>query len=190
VSRLVILISLVIAGVLGSAMASAQASDSPVPAPGTRIRVVTARPVTSVTGALVASSADTLVLRADKTGDTVSVPLSRVSRLDISRGTRTHKLRGAKIGFFGGMGVGAVTATLIESNARESNCVSFCDFNKTFAPIVGAFFGAVGGVIAGTAVGAWPTETWLPFSGPDGTAHVGIAPAGRAGVTLAASIRF
>ncbi len=57
-------------------------------------------------GTFVAWKADTLVVQSN--GDTLSVPVNLVTRLDVSRGRKTNTGKGAGIGFLLGGFVGAV----------------------------------------------------------------------------------
>jgi hypothetical protein len=194
------------AAVLGSALlamtaahdAAAQTTSSDVPPPGTRVRI-SVLGATPHVGILVGRTSDSLVVGwSNGTRDTVAI--SDVSRLDISRGTRRHVLRGAVIGLAVGTAGGLVktmTANDDASFSRTQNvldcinsgsCASLDDNsiaenrNRRFVPI-----GIAIGATAGALLGLISTEKWLPAA----EVRVGVAPAASTrGVSLAFSVHF
>lgn len=172
----------------GQAQAAGIAHQSLVE--GTRVRVSTAHRRDPITGVVVSHSADTLVVRSDRDLATMALPSAQISRVDISRGRRTQKLRGATIGFLGGAGIGALVGYATYEPSCGSEGFICLDFGPEFdAAVAGSLLGALGAV-AGTLVGNREREHWKPFSGSLGQdARLGIAPAGG-GVALTASLRF
>ena len=180
------LVALAVALASPSALAQPAGSAGPTLGAGTRIRVTAAPPITAFIGAVVTQSADTLVFRRDADGSTVAVPVGQVSRLDMSGGTRTHKLRGATIGLLAGVGIGA----LLGLATGPDQCTGECLFGPQFAAAVVGTAGGVVGALVGTLIGARSTEIWNPVPSAAGAARIGIAPTPRGGVALTASLAF
>ncbi len=111
---------------------------------------------------------DTLVVQSN--GDTLSVPVNLVTRLDVSRGRKSFGA--GRGGIIGGV-VGAASAAIIGAASYEEPeepqpCVLFClfqdpEFSRTAADaaVLGAAFGAVVGYAIGRLLGsAIKTERW------------------------------
>lgn len=177
----------------GAPAASSAQSTASAPShlvEGTRVRVSTVHRRDPITGVVVSHSADSLVMRSDKDSATMTLPTAQVSRVDISRGRRTQKLKGATIGFLSGAGIGALVGyATYEPSCGSEGWICF-DFGPEFeAAAAASLFGLVG-AITGTLVGNREREQWRPFSGSLGRdARLGIAPAGG-GIALTASLRF
>ena len=140
--------------------------------PGARVRVaghfcqpsysncVEGRPEHRV-GTFVAWKADTLVVQSN--GDTLSVPVNLVTRLDVSRGRKTNTAKGAGIGFLLG---GLVGAVIVYASYEE--CVPqglFSCIGPNYGPgayaLVGGVIGGFGGLVAGALIGsATNTDRW------------------------------
>jgi hypothetical protein len=158
---------------------------------GTRIRLTVAPSVHAVVGVVIEHRADTLVVRKDADGSTMTIPLGQVVGLDVSHGARTTARRGAVVGLGAGalvgLAVGAVTY-------RRPNCTdsSFCiDVGPGLDMIADAGVGGLVGLVAGALIGSLSIELWEPATGiVDGRSRVGIAPATRGGVALSASLAF
>ena len=99
-------------------------------------------------GTFVAWKSDTLVVQSN--GDTLSVPVDRVTRLDLSRGRKTNTGMGAGIGFL----VGGVAGAVIGYGSYEE-CVPqgwFSCIGPDFGPeVVG-----LGGLVVGAIIGGSP----------------------------------
>ena len=142
--------SLLVALVMVPQVISAQALM-----PGTRVRVTHPGEGTR-TGTVVALTPDTLEVRLAGHAEASHMPLSQVTRLDVSLGRQRHLLRGAGIGFIVGGAVGAATGA-----AAESDCGGemFCLGAGGGAVVGGVFLGSVGGII-GLIAGVVPSERW------------------------------
>lgn len=134
---------------------------------------------------------DTIVVKTDGDGNTIAVPMVRVTRVDVTGGTRTFRFRGTAVGFLGGATIGALAGL---ATYQSPNCagVTFClDFGPELAALGGATAGGVLGAVVGLLVGSTSTELWDPLSGTrQAGARLGIAPSSRGGVALTASLAF
>jgi len=125
--------------------------------PGSRIRVTDPREGTRV-GTLVQLAADTLAVRFDGRADDAYLPLSQVTRLDVSRGTEQHILSRTGLGLLIGAGVGAAVGAAADDDCG-SRSGEFC-LGEGFGASVGAvLLGGLGGVI-GFLVGLAPSDKW------------------------------
>jgi hypothetical protein len=140
--------------------------------PGRRIRIHQ-EGNQKLVGSFVAMDSASLAM-VTTAGDTVRVPRSNVTGLDLSQGTKSNAGKGAITGLLIGGGVGIVLGLAASSDAEGS----FFDVGAgTWAAGSGLFFGAVGagiGALIGSgsrsdkwAPTAWPTLSFLP-SGRDG----------------------
>jgi hypothetical protein len=182
-----------LAVLLLSATASAQDTTRAGPAlePDTRIRMTVASSLRPVTGVVVAHRGDTLIVRTDADGRTMTVPLAQVIRLDVSRGATTNTRRGAVVGLGSGALVGLVLGAVTYKKPDCSD-VPFClDFGPGPDMLVGASLGGVAGAFVGAVIGSARTEIWEPAEGIlDERTRLGIAPAPRGGVAFTMSRAF
>ena len=183
--------ALILALVPLAAFAQAATTHATVPSAGTRVRLLLTQPVSEMVGRVMSSDGDTIVVKTDGDGNTIAVPMVRVTRVDVSGGTRTHRLRGTGVGFLGGATIGAL-AGLASYRAPKCGSGVFClDSGPEAAAMGGAATGGVLGAVVGLLVGSTSTELWDPIAGtPHGGARVGIAPSSRGGVALTASLTF
>lgn len=171
------------------ATAQAATAQVAVPGAGTRVRLMLTQPVSETIGRVVASDGDTIIVRTDGEGKTIAVPMVRVTRIDVSGGTRTFRLRDT----VGGLLIGATFGALAGLAAHQSpNCASVdvC-LGPEFAALGGAATGGVLGAVVGLLVGSTSRELWDPLSGTrQNGARVGIAPSSPGGVSLTGSLTF
>jgi hypothetical protein len=157
-------------------LAAQDTAAAPLPAPGTRVRVTAPALRRPITGTLLDVSADSLRLRRDIHGDTVSVATASLSALEVSAGRRTHRLRDSGIGFLAGAGIGAVVGL---ATYRKSDCSASClDFGPGFDAVAGGIVFGAAGVVIGFLTGTFPKEVWVPASSASPQRlRVGIQPA-------------
>jgi len=182
-----------LAALLLSATASAQDAMRAGPAlePDARIRVTVASSLRPITGVVVAHRGDTLIVRTDADGRTMTVPLAQVIRLDVSCGATTNTRRGAVVGLGSGAIIGTVAGAL---SYRKPDCsgAPFClDFGPVPEMLVGAALGSLAGALVGAVIGSARTEIWEPAEGVlDERTRLGIAPRPRGGVAFTMSRAF
>jgi len=142
---------------------------------GSRVRLRTTSGGDAVTGTLSALDARTIVVRSDA-GSPVTLPVSTVTRVEVSRGKSSKGSR-MLIGIVGGAVVGAALGYVATCNYDDEDCSSN---NRSKVMAGGAVGGAVlGGLLARTTA----KEQWEPVPG----ARVSIGLQGR-GIWLA--VRF
>ncbi len=134
-------------------------------------------------GTFMAWKADTLVVQSN--GDTLSVPVDRVTRLDVSRGRKTNTGKGAEIGFLLGGVVGAVIGY---ASYEECACLGGGVGPETLA-VAGAGIGALGGLVAGALIGSsTKTDRWREV--PLDRVRVSLGPQRDGRFGFGASVRF
>jgi hypothetical protein len=126
-----------------------------------RIRVWSSSPLlTRRVGSVVTLQADTLRMSLDRTrrsGDSlrvVALPLSNVTRLDVSRG-RHSRGRGALIGALLGVALGGALGYATGSDCDPGD---FCIIDRTGGAMIAGGMGAVVGTLIGALVR--PGEKW------------------------------
>jgi hypothetical protein len=173
------IVSLVAALVL-TAQADLFAQQEPQVAPGDRVRV-TAPTIDRdpLVGTLVSMGPDTCVLEVEGRAEPLALPLAPVTRLEVSRGQKSHTLWGAGIGLVAGGAAGAAIGSASSRGDEYSGLV-------TLAYAAG---GAWLGLLFGTAIGAViRTERWeLVDLQP---VRVGLTPHGRRGLAVSVSVAF
>ncbi len=155
--------------------------------PGARVRVT--HLWGKSVGTFVAWESDTLVFQSN--GDTLSVPVDLVTRLDVRRGRKTNTGKGAGIGFLLGGVVGAVIGY-----ASYEECVPqgwFSCIGPNFGPglvaLVGGLVGGLGGGSVGAVIGtAIETDRWQEV--PLDRLRVSLGPQRDGRLGLGASARF
>ena len=146
-------------------------------ASGSRVRVTA--PECGLSGQAAtfrALRADTLVL------ETTECPLASVTRLDVSRGQKSHALLGAGIG----LAAGALGAVVFCEVVEKGGCELAYDDNATLkAALIVSAIGAVAGGIVGYFI---KTDRWEEV--PLERLRVSLAPQGDGGFALGFSVRF
>jgi hypothetical protein len=139
-------------------------------------------------GTFVSLKADTLVVLSS--GDTLAVPVDLVTRLDVSRGRKTNRGKGAGIGFI----LGAVLGSVI-GYASYDECVPqgwlgcFMDFGPEASAAGGFAAGSLGGAVVGALIGGLSkTDRWHEV--PLDRVRVTFGPQHIGGVGLWASVKF
>jgi hypothetical protein len=149
---------------------SAQTMSSPgeMVQSGSRVRILS--PVfgdKAQTVTVISSSPESLVFRLNAGSEPQTLKPSTITRMDVSTGTRAHKLKGALIGFATGALLGGIVgyATWQKPTCKDTSggfgCIAF-DFGRGGDAAFAA--GGVGilGTIVGTLIGARKTDTWAP----------------------------
>lgn len=145
--------------------------------PGARVRITQAgeKPRVAI---VVDRTTDTLVVRWPEFSNPISLPISRISRLDVQTGRHRNVLKGMAIGT-----LGAGAAGFILGAASYQPCTSNCFLAPTSreesGAIGGILLGTVGFVV-GTLAGIPSRDTWkrVPLE-RGGPATVGLKVQGR-----------
>ncbi len=140
-------------------------------------------------GTFVAWKADTLVVQSN--GDTLSVPASLVTRLDVSQGRRTNTGTGAGIGFLLGGVVGAVIGYASYAECVPQGWFSCIgpDFGPEVVAVMVGLVGGTGGALFGALIGsAIKTDRWQEV--PPDRFRLQVAPQRDGRFGLGASVRF
>ncbi len=132
-------------------------------------------------GTFLAWDADSLVVQSN--GDTLYVPVDRVTRLDVSRGRKTNTGTGAVIGLLVGGVVGAVIGY---ANYEEGG---FGDIGPGANVAAGGVIGGLGGLVTGAFIGLEiQTDGWREV--PLDRLRVNLGPQRDGGLGVGASLRF
>jgi hypothetical protein len=150
---------------LGGGVAAAE--EGPIPA-GARLRVTTATSP-AVVGTLAGRDATTLTLATDDSDAPRRLDLSAITRLEVSRGRKSHWLAGLLVGGAAGAALGAYYCSGMNCNDGET------------APAI-AFFGAIGAA-SGALVGALIRTTRWETASPERLV-VGVVPVRGRGLGL------
>ena len=133
---------------------------------GSRVRVVAVGiGERARTGTLVSTSPDTLVVNEPRNA-AFTVAATDVVKLDVSRGKRTHRAKGALIGLLAGAAGGALLGTATYSPPKCTTGDWCFDFGQEFAASAGALLGGIVGTLVGYSIGASPRDIWEPVSVP------------------------
>jgi hypothetical protein len=139
----------------------AQVREPEIP-PGARVRVsAPALSQRAVIGRYEGLNADSLSLMPVRTGSLMRIPLSQISRLELSDGR--NRAGGATVGALLGFGVSVAGGFL---------CLAVCPTSPgsgaNLAPVGGLFLGIFVGLPVGGAIGAtvFARERWRPIPAP------------------------
>ena len=148
--------------VFASALMAAQAPAIPAwpVAEGARVRVLS--PVLGNeprVGLVVSATRDSLSFRAERQPAYTSLRTSDIRQLEVSQGTRSHRLIGGLVGFAAGAVAGGFigAATVEKGNG----------FARVDGAAVGASIGGLLGAVAGALVIGRSVDTWVPVALPD-----------------------
>ena len=153
--------------------------DAPPVAPGDRVLVLTPASREPYLCTLQAVMADTLVLAAEGRAGPLVLPLTDVTRLEVSRGMKSKALTGARWGFgiggLIGMGVGYYSTDDWDEAETQG--------------LIGALLGGVAGAVFGGLIGSTiKVERWEEV--PIDQLRVTIEPQHHGGLAVRSSIRF
>ena len=109
-------------------------------------------------GVVVSATNDTLSFRAERQPAYTSIRTSDIRQLEISQGTRSHRVIGGLVGFslgaVAGGFIGAATVEKGDGNARVD------------AAILGAGVGGLLGAVSGALLIGRRVDTWVPVALP------------------------
>jgi hypothetical protein len=152
----------VVALLAPASLVQAQAVEAPTS--GDRLRVTAPSIALERRPAhLVARRGDTVHLLLRGRSDTVALPVSAITQLEVSRGTYRPWARNGLVGLVAGTALGVVSAAIFVEN--ETNCVgrSLCGEEKGFAMFGLGLMGGIGGGVVGVIVGTQrPVDRWKP----------------------------
>jgi hypothetical protein len=135
----------------------------------TRVRLKAVGADHWLVGRLLAPPTDSLTLITDAPGDSVSLPVAGLARLEASRGRGSRAGQGARLG----AGIGAILGLLLGAVTSEecNDCIG-PDPGAAGGAVLGALLGGVFGLGLGALVG-WPMhgERWAPVPEPWGRTH-------------------
>ena len=149
---------------------AAQAPGSPegMVQAGSRVRILS--PVfgdKTQTATVVSSSPESLVFRLNAGSEAQTLKTSTITRMDVSTGTRAHKLKGALIGLATGAVLGGIVgyATWQKPTCKDPSggfgCIAL-DFGRSGDAAFAAGAAGILGTFAGMLIGARHTDTWAP----------------------------
>lgn len=156
-----------------SAAQAAPVPDWPL-TPGSRIRILSPSLGTNLQiGSVVSATSDTLVFLPAKESFSTAITAPNITSIEVAQGTHTRKLQGALLGLLLGAGAGAILAS---ATYKPPKCASgdWCwdILGQGGVTALGGMLGSLVGVVAGTIVGARPTDTWVPVAVPAPAATV------------------
>ena len=158
--------ALIIVGLVVTADAVvAQSAGNWPPPVGARVRVESQiLGAQKHTGTLISANADSVVLRPVQLTNSIGLPTSAVSRMEVMTGTHTNRLKGALIGLAVAGGAGfAISAMTYKEPKPCFMCMDFGRYGD--AAFVGSFSGILG-ALAGFIAGSFATETWQAVDVP------------------------
>jgi hypothetical protein len=136
--------------------------------PGSRVRILS--PVfgdRSQTATVVSSSPESLVFRLNAQSPSQTLNTSAITSMDVSAGTRAHKMTGSLIGFAAGAALGGIVgyATWQKPTCKNAQlgCIAF-DFGRGGDAAFAGGLGGIVGAIAGLVVGSRQSEVWVPVA--------------------------
>ena len=143
-------------------VAQSSAASWPVES-GSRVRIEAPVFNKPKVATVVAAEGDTLVFRAGKSGTVNPIAVTDITRLDVSRGSHTRRMRGFLVGF----AAGALISEAIDAMGfDQSKCLGCAGIGRwADVAVVGVVGGTIGG-IAGVLMGSGQTETWEPVALP------------------------
>jgi hypothetical protein len=175
-----------------AAAAQMPATEAPLQI-GARVRVSSSAP--GFSGPLrvanvLAQHGDTLSFRPEGTQDSIALPLSLITRIEVSTSRSSHGRQGMGLGLLGGALIGAVVGA-----ATYTPCSSTEFLGCLFAPTsrgANAELGGIGGALIGTIVGGVigrnrQTENWERVAVTAPKVSVRIAPSGKGGLMVSAT---
>jgi len=188
-SRLIAALLVLLLALPDSLVGQAAAPASPV-VPGARVRITRAgeKPRVAI---VVAHSADTLLVRWPEFANAVALPLTEISRLDVSTGRHRNVVKGMVLGT---VGVGALGAALGAVSYQPCTSTEFLGCllapqSRADAALLGGVVGGALGFVGGSLAGLVRHESWKRVSLADRRVAAAVRP-GAHGADLSVSLRF
>jgi hypothetical protein len=187
------LVPLLLAAPAPAALVAQETSDLGL-SRGDRVRVTA--PLAALerrTAQFIARRGDTLQLRFGELADTLAIPVSAITRLEVSRGTYRPWVRRGLIGLFAGAALGVASAAMfVEDRQCTGGAITYgCGEEKGYAM---AGMGIVGGLVGGAfgaSVGARrPVDRWEPVRLSSAGAGGGRGGLATGGARLLVGLRF
>jgi hypothetical protein len=162
-------------------------ADEVDPAPGTRVRVTTARK--RIVGRVLAFEKDVLLLEREGVREPLNIPRPDVLALEVSSGCGSRG-RTAKIGALVGLGAAVALGVLAGEDCPPPPNPNPFDFDLCFdhaaTGILSGILTVPLGALAGYAVGHG--ERWRPVTTPH--VSLGVGPSRRGGASVRLAIAF
>jgi len=159
-------------------------------APGSRVRV-TAPATGRFVGTLLQATDDSVRVEL-ASGSSITLPPSRLTRVELSAGVQHHGWKGAGIGLLSGAVVGGAIGF---ATYRRSSCIPdalariFCDLiDRTSREVTvagDAALAGTAGAIVGALVGHVGRETWVTVPSVGERARLGLIGRSKIGVRIA-----
>ena len=159
-------------------------------APGSRVRV-TAPATGRFVGTLQQATDDSVRVEL-ASGSSITLPTSRLTRLELSAGVQHHGWKGAGIGLLSGAAVGGAIGL---ATYRRPSCIPdalariFCDLiDRTSREVTvagDAALAGTAGAIVGALIGHVGRETWVTVPSVGERAHFGLIDRAKIGVRIA-----
>jgi hypothetical protein len=140
---------------------------------GSRVRILS--PVLGdkrQTVTVISSTPDALVFRQSVQAAPQTLSSAAITRMEVSTGTRAHKMKSALIGLAVGAAAGGILgyATYQRPTCKNPNnqivgCLAI-DFGPSGDAAFAAGAGGVLGAIVGALIGSRQTDTWVPVTMP------------------------
>ena len=139
---------------------SATTQQQPPPVkPGDRVRIGVCTPVcgTRVTGSVLELRSDALLVKSERSGDTLQVALASLGMVEVSRGQKSRVGKGALIGVLVGVGLGAGVGFAVGKGLEDDNV---CDCHPAGMAVGGLGVGALGALIGAGVGAATKSDRW------------------------------
>ena len=147
------------------ALTAQEARSSWPLAPGSRVRILSpALGDNKEQGTVVSMTSESILFRQKSAQASQSLGVNTITRMDVSRGTHSSKLKGTGWGFLiGGVASAAITAATWK---KPKDCYMCMDFGRGGDSAMAGALGGTFGAIIGLLVGSRQTETWVPVDVP------------------------
>jgi hypothetical protein len=115
------------------------------------------------TGTAVSTTKESIMFQAKLLDAPQAVGKAQITKMDVSQGTHSHKLKDAGLGLVIG---GAVAAGITAMAWRKKGQGSGLDFGRVGDSEFAGVFGGALGAFTGLVIGARQTDNWAPVEIP------------------------